>query len=253
MDHFLDDDSFRAGYNLYSTTVNHSDPITHTQKPVVVGATVLGIKYQDGVMLASDTLASYGSFSRYRNEDRLCAIGESTVIGVSGDMSDFYHIKNLLESLMTKEYYINDGHVLSAAHIYEYLGRVMYHRRTKLNPLWNTLVVGGYNEGKKFLGYVDLYGQTYEAPIVATGLGAFYTQPILRKAVEGREDPLTEAEAIEVLNTCLRILFYRECRTVNRMKRAKVTADGVEITDAYSLSTEWAFAESLRGFATQVK
>ena len=49
-----------------------------------------------------------------------------------------------------KEYYTNDDHVLSTPHVYEYLSRVMYHRRTKLDPLWNTFVVGGYNNGERY-------------------------------------------------------------------------------------------------------
>ena len=40
------------------------DPIKRTQQPIVTGTSVLGIKYKDGVMLAADTLASYGSLAR---------------------------------------------------------------------------------------------------------------------------------------------------------------------------------------------
>ncbi len=38
----------------------------HTLKPIVTGSSVVGIKYRDGVMLAADTLASYGSLARYK-------------------------------------------------------------------------------------------------------------------------------------------------------------------------------------------
>ena len=40
------------------------DPMKRTQQPIVTGTSVLGIKYKDGVMLAADTLASYGSLAR---------------------------------------------------------------------------------------------------------------------------------------------------------------------------------------------
>ncbi|KAG2353025.1 hypothetical protein BDR07DRAFT_1435042 [Suillus spraguei] len=46
--------------------------------------------------------------------------------------------------------------------------------------------------GKRFLSYVDLLGMTYSASTLATGYGAFIAQPLLRKAVEGREDFITE-------------------------------------------------------------
>ena len=38
---------------------------------------MIGIKYQGGVMLAADTLASYGSLARYKDVRRIQKIGES--------------------------------------------------------------------------------------------------------------------------------------------------------------------------------
>jgi hypothetical protein len=48
-----------------------------------------------------------------------------------------------------KEHCADDGHVLGTPHIYEYLWRVLYNRRSKFNPLWNSLVVGGIHKGEK--------------------------------------------------------------------------------------------------------
>ena len=70
----------------------------------------------------------------------------------------------------------------------------------------------------RFLGFVDLQGTCYESSTIATGYGAYIAQPILRKAVEGRESVLTEAEAIKILEDCMRVLFYRDARTLNKVK-----------------------------------
>jgi 20S proteasome subunit beta 7 len=43
-----------------------------------------------------------------------------------------------------------DGHKLGPNEIFEYLSQVMYARRSKFNPLWNSLVVGGYKDGKRW-------------------------------------------------------------------------------------------------------
>ena len=41
--------------------------------------------------------------------------------------------------------------------VHEYLTRVLYNRRNKFNPLWNSLVVGGVQlDGSEYLGAVDL-------------------------------------------------------------------------------------------------
>lgn len=71
----------------------------------------------------------------------------------------------------------------------------------------------------RFLGYVDLRGTTYQASTIATGFGAHLAQPLLRKRVEGREDDITEQEAIEIINDCMRVLFYRDARSINKVGR----------------------------------
>ncbi|KAI8887022.1 proteasome endopeptidase complex, beta subunit [Backusella circina FSU 941] len=229
-------------------TASAYGPMTRTQAPQVTGTSILAFKYRDGVMMAADMLGSYGSLARFRDIERLYPVGQHTVVGASGDISDYQYIQHLLDSVMIKEHCADDGHVLGTPHIYEYLWRVLYNRRSKFNPLWNSLVVGGINKGEKFLGYVDLRGTTYQSTTIATGFGAHLAQPILRRRVEGREDEITEEEAIDIINECLRVLFYRDARSLNKFQRAKITEAGLEVTEPYSLETEWSFAEKIRGY-----
>lgn len=62
----------------------------------------------------------------------------------------------------------------------------------------------------------------YQSSTIATGYGAFIAQPLLRKAVEGRESTLTEEEAIKILDDANRVLFYRDARSLNKIQRATV-------------------------------
>ncbi len=48
----------------------------------------------------------------------------------------------------------DDGNKLGPFEIHNYLNRVMYNRRNKFDPLWNSLVLGGIKKGKKYLGMV---------------------------------------------------------------------------------------------------
>lgn len=43
-------------------------------------------------------------------------------------------------------------------------------------------------------------------------------QPLLRKAVEGKEDTLTEEEAKEIVEKVMRVLFYRDARSLNKVR-----------------------------------
>lgn len=113
----------------------------------MTGTSVLGVKYDGGVMLAADNLASYGSLARFDDVQRLHRVGAHTCVGASGDMSDYQAIQHMLDSLTVKQSQLEDGHQLRSSQIFEYLSRVMYGRRNKMNPLWNSLVVAGWETG----------------------------------------------------------------------------------------------------------
>lgn len=57
----------------------------------------MAIKYQGGVAMVSDTLASYGSLARFRTEQRIEGFGNNTLIGATGDLSDFQWVMRHLE------------------------------------------------------------------------------------------------------------------------------------------------------------
>jgi 20S proteasome subunit beta 7 len=45
-------------------------------------------------------IGSYGSLARFRDIKRLYPVGEKTIVGSSGDISDYQYIQHLLDSLM---------------------------------------------------------------------------------------------------------------------------------------------------------
>jgi len=215
-------------------------PTTHTQRPIVTGTTVLGIKYKDGVMLAADTLASYGSLARYKDVRRLQLVGEKTIVGASGEMSDFQSTLEMLENMHQEDINEDDGYTRTPQEYYNYLRAVMYQRRNKGNPLWNQLLVAGCSkgeDGKAFLGYVDLIGTCYEENYIATGFGAYLAIPLIR---ERWTADMEEGEARGLLEDCLRVMYYRDCRASSRIQIAKATRDGTTlISEPYQLTTDW--------------
>ncbi|KAK4054881.1 Proteasome subunit beta type-7 [Microbotryomycetes sp. JL201] len=235
------------------------DAVQRTQQPIVTGTSVLGIKFKNGVMLAADNLgtsppaASYGSLARFKDIERLQQVGSSTIVGASGDMADFQKVRKMLDALITSESILEDDQALTSSQIYEYLSNVMYHRRSKMDPLWNAFLVGGVENGQPFLAFVDLLGTTYSAPSMATGFGNHLAIPLMRRALErfgpDGEKNLEEADARKILENAMKVLFYRDARSMNKFQIATITAErGVEIGQAQEAPTEWGFAEGLRGY-----
>jgi 20S proteasome subunit beta 7 len=207
----------------------------HSKQPIVTGTSVLGIKYNGGVLLAADTLCSYGSMAKYKNAERLRCVSDSCIIGAGGEYSDFQFLMDELGKKAQQEANEDDGAALSAEQYWNYLRAVMYQRRSKMNPLWNDVIIAG----PKFLGFVDKIGTTFQDDFIATGFGSYLSLPILRN--KWRAD-LTEGEARTILEDCLRVLFYRDCRALNRIQIAKVTEEGSVVSEGYDLETEWSSA-----------
>uniref|UniRef100_UPI00398E89DE proteasome subunit beta type-4 n=1 Tax=Pristiophorus japonicus TaxID=55135 RepID=UPI00398E89DE len=233
--------------SFYSLPASQTGPARHTLSPMVTGTSVLGLKFDGGVILAADMLGSYGSMARFRNIPRLMKVNESTILGASGDYADYQYLKQAIEQMMIDEELLGDGHSYSPKAIHSWLTRVMYNRRCKMNPLWNTVIIGGMNKGESFLGYVDKLGVAYESPTVATGFGAYLAQPLMREVAENR--PLiSKDEARQLIERCLKVLYYRDARSYNRYQIATVSAAGVEIEGPLSTDTNWEIAHMISGF-----
>lgn len=205
----------------------------HTRFPVVTGASVLAVKYKDGVMVMADTLASYGKLHRYKDVRRIAKVNDFTLLGAGGEISDYQYIQRLLRELSIEDFCEDDGAKKTPREIWSYLARVMYNRRSRVNPLWNELVVAGYRDGASFLGYVDMYGSNYEENILATGYGTYLAIPLLRK---GWKEDMSEDEARALLEKSMKVCLYRDCRTVNSFTIAKVNAQGCDVSEPFQLT-----------------
>jgi len=206
-------------------------PRRRTQQPIVTGTSVVAIKYKGGVMLAADTLGSYGGLARFKNISRITQVGSETLVGFGGDLSDWQAICDILEKLTTREQCLDDGSTHAPQNIHSYLARVLYARRTNMNPLWCALVVAGVRDGNVFLGTTDLIGTEFTDDFLCTGFGKHLALPIIR---EHWKPDMAEADARALVEKCMRTLYYRDCRTINRIVFAtvKATAGGDADGDA---------------------
>ena len=117
-----------------------------------------------------------------------------------------------------------------------------------------------------FLATVDLIGTQFEDDVIATGCaisstavaplrqlasdtntavrryGSHLAMPLMREAHQKWGSAMTKEQARETLENCMRVLWYRDCRAINKMQFAVITADGVDITaadKAIVLPCEW--------------
>ncbi|ODV92134.1 hypothetical protein CANCADRAFT_82607 [Tortispora caseinolytica NRRL Y-17796] len=227
----------------------------NTQSPIMTGTSVIATKFKGGIVMAADNLASYGSLARFRDQERIVKVGERTVVGISGDISDLQYVERLLDQLVVDTSYDCEGTEianLEPANVYEHLAYVLYGRRNKMNPLWVACVVGGVDsKGECFLGQVDLLGVKYKSPSIATGFGAHMAVPLLRRLIpdEDRFEEIDEKSAVDAIDECMKVLVYRDARALDKYTRVVVTSEGVKITKGVQCEKmNWEFAETIKGY-----
>lgn len=211
-------------------------PMKRTLSPTVTGGTVVGIALKDCVLVCTDTLGSYGKMARFKGVPRFSNVGNTTVVCASGEYSDFQYIDQLLQEKASRDWMEKDGSKPHPKDYSSYLSRIFAVRRNKLNPLWNSMVVGGFGDGKAYLSYIDMYGTFFEENYVATSFGRYFAITLLR---DRYKPDMTEVEARKLIEDCMRIGFYRDCMASDEIQFAKITPDGVAIEQPYRLNTTW--------------
>ncbi|KAI5923293.1 20S proteasome subunit [Camillea tinctor] len=244
-------------YGAYDASyLQANGPNQHTQSPIVTGTSVVAMKFKDGVVMAADNLASYGSLARFTDVKRIRTFADTSIIGFGGDVSDMQYLDRHLTELGIDEAYQSEaGHTLNARNLHKYLSNLLYNRRSKFDPLWNHLLVAGLDEeSRPFLAAADLLGTTFTSPSLATGFGGMLAQPIMRRYVpdEAAVAGVSRDQAVEVIRECMKVLFYRDARSLDSYSLAIVTKDGVELRENEKLEQQsWAFADRIKGYGTQ--
>lgn len=166
-----------------------------------------------------------------------------------------YLDRHLTELGIDEAYQQSSAHTLNARSLHKYLSKLLYHRRSKFDPLWNHLLVAGLDDDDKpFLAAADLLGTTFSSPSLATGFGSMLAQPIMRKHVpdEASVAHVSQEQAVEVIRECMKVLFYRDARSHDTYSLAVVTKDGVALSEGEKLEKQsWAFADRIKGYGTQ--
>ncbi|TPP46690.1 Proteasome subunit family protein [Leishmania donovani] len=180
------------------------------------GGSVIAIKYNGGVLMAADTLLSYG-------------------------YADFQMMTKQVEDNIERQRMYHNVDELSPSEVFSYLHRSIYQKRCDFEPCLCQMVFIGFRDSETFLAGVDDVGTRWEDDCVATGYGAYIALPLLRQALEKNPSGLSRAQAVQILTDCLRVLFYRECRTINKFQMADAASDGVRISEPFDVETNWEY------------
>jgi len=245
-----DKDDFNIGNSNKNYSINPLETEaernirTRTVTPVVTGSSVAAFVFNGGVILAADVLGSYGSLAKYRNLPRIHQVNDRTILALSGDLSDADYIKEAIDAKVEEDIVQEDGSEMTPLALYAWCTRLMYHRRTKLNPLLTSIVVAGIENNEPFLGRVNDKGSAYKEFLIMTGIANHLAQGWIRTILENANQ-LNKDQAESLMDRIIKQLYYRDCRAFARYRVCIVTKDGVEFK-AKEVQPDWSMAPSLR-------
>jgi 20S proteasome subunit beta 7 len=214
------------------------------------GGSVVALKYDGGVLLAADCLLAYGSLAKQPNVPRIRIVGKTSAICCSGDYADFGEMYSQLNDLVQGARMESDTAEPGPAQLFNYLHRTVYHQRNEFEPFMCKFVFVGVPQDAKnnepFVGVCDSVGTRWTDDCAAAGMAAYNCLPLMRRAIDSKKGAkLTKDEAMAVIQDCCRVIFYRECRAINRFQIADCTAEKVLISDPFIVETNFEF----EGFA----
>ncbi|CDW55989.1 proteasome beta 4 subunit [Trichuris trichiura] len=243
--------------------VGRFGPTKLSQNPICTGSSVVALMFDDGVVIAADTLLSYGKLARYKGVSRLRKINKKTLIGVGGDYADYQFLQVLIDARESEMKCLEPpgqfnalslhSWLRSSAHLFAFIdiSTFFFRRRSRLNPFWNSFVVAGVvgPENEPYLGTVNLLGVSYTNKYVATGLGSYLVQQLLENALSKRKEEastLSRKEAMQLMRECIEILYERDTLAHYEYEVGVVDKEGCTIYPHLTVSGKWDYASSIQ-------
>jgi proteasome beta subunit len=185
------------------------------------GATVVGIKCSDGVVVATDSLITWGTHVLTDKGVKAFKLTDTIVLASAGLTSDYQMLINRLKANI-KLYELNQKKEISVRTLSKIVANTLYSRR--MAPLYvQTVVVGLDTEGPHLFS-LDMGGSLMPEDFTATGTG---TAPAFG-VLENRYKPsLTVKEAEEIAINAVKAGIARDAQSGGEIRVMSVTPSGV--------------------------
>lgn len=185
------------------------------------GATVIGLVFSEGVILASDRRMSYGTFVMSKSAKKLFKITENIGVACAGLMSDM--------QLLAKEatYYANmfrfdNNRAMTAHALAKLLSNLLFSNR--MFPLLAQTLVGGYDVGKPGVYVLDPVGSVIQDDYAAVGTSAEVCLGVLEAYFKPK---MSYEQTKELLLKALRAGVERDSGSGNGFDIMAITEKGI--------------------------
>ncbi len=177
------------------------------------GTTTIGVVCRDGVILASDTRVTMGTFVAHKRGKKIYKIDDHLAITISGAVADAQRTVDILKA-NAQLYKLNTGRPMPVSSAARLIANLFFSAR--LAPMIARILVGGVDSTGPHVFSLDPFGSLTEEKCVATGSGS----PIAYGVLEDKykEDAMIE----DVLSMVMRAVD-------SAMKRDSASGDSFDV------------------------
>jgi len=207
--------------------------------PITTSGSIVAAKYDKGILLGSDMAICYGSSFKFANVTHFVVLTPKVVMGASGEFADFQELTDTVKATILEKQCSHGGEYMTATEIHTYIKRIMYYRRSKMNPLMIKVVLAGINpDGTSFLACTDPYGASWEDDTISTGFGKHLQGIQIEKVVKGPRESVYDG-----MKQVFTAVFARHAMANGKVEFVEITADGVKRHEPVQIDPHWDIVE----------
>jgi len=177
------------------------------------GTTTIGVVCKDGIILASDTRVTMGTFVAHKRGKKVYKIDDHLAMTISGSVADAQRTVDILKA-NAQLYRLNTKRPMPVSSAARLVANLFFSAR--LAPMIAQVLVGGVDSTGPHVFSLDLFGSLTEEKCVATGSGSPIAYGVL-------EDKYKEDVAIkDLLSVVVRAVD-------SAMKRDSASGDSFDV------------------------
>jgi proteasome beta subunit len=185
------------------------------------GATVVGIKCSDGVVVATDSLITWGTHILSEKGIKAFKLTDTIVLASAGLTSDYQMLVNRLQAQI-KLYELNQKKNITVKALSKMIANTLYSRR--MAPLYVQTVVVGVDANGPQLFTLDMGGSLIPDEFTAAGSGTAIAYGVLE---DGFTPGLTVKEAEAIAINAVKAGIARDAQSGGDIRVMSVTEGGV--------------------------
>ena len=152
---------------------------------ILKGTTTLGVVCRDGVILATDTRATMGTYVASKHAKKVYQITDNLAMTIAGGVAVAQKVVEILK-VNSSLYELEKNRPILVKSAARLVSNLLFQNREVGMPLPMQALVGGFDETGPHVFNLDPYGSLMEEKMVSTGSGSPFAYGVLE--AEFKED-----------------------------------------------------------------